>query len=385
MEMENKRSTPKVSRSIPERVKSALWSITAGRCEICCKKLYISDVTGNLVNISQMAHIKAFSPNGPRYSEEENNPHQLDNLLLLCAEHHKMIDTDPDDFPVDWLVKQKKKFEEKVDAVIDTQRIKSSILSFNSIVTKDDDIKNEEAEFPKVLLFNDNYFDGNIYRINNTLPGIEHNPMYYNIMCQSMKQQIEKMKIPLYSSETISVFAIAPQPLLLYLGYLLNDETNIKIYQRFRNGNLKWNWESSEVTNHFYVEQLYTDGNEIDTEVNLILSLSAEIYLDRIPTFSNQEDKLPTLILRSDRQGFDAIKSNEDVNEYISVFRNLVVEKIRNDFSNLKCINIFPATPVSVPIRMGMNYQKNIDVEWKIFNQQTNVGFIYSLSLKGEV
>ena len=197
--------------------------------------------------------------------------------------------------------------------------------------------------------------------------------------------QIEKIKIPLNSSETISVFAIAPQPLLLYLGYLLNDETNIKIYQRFRTGNLKWNWESSEITNNFYVEQLYTDGNEIDTEVNLILSLSAEISLDRIPTFSNQEDKLPTLILRSDRQGFDAIKSNEDVNEYISVFRNLVVEKIRNDFPNLKCINIFPATPVSVPVRMGMNYQKNIDVEWKIFNQQTNVGFIYSLSLKGEV
>lgn len=65
-----------------------------------------------------MAHIKAFRTKGPRYSEEENNPHQLDNLLLLCAEHYKMIDTDP----VDWWIKQKKEFEEKIDAVIDTQR-----------------------------------------------------------------------------------------------------------------------------------------------------------------------------------------------------------------------------------------------------------------------
>lgn len=374
----------KISRAIPERVKNALWSITAGRCEICFKKLYLADVTGSLVNISQMAHIKAFSPKGPRYSEEQNNPHQLDNLMLLCAEHHKMIDTDPDDFPVEWLMKQKKEFEEKVEAVINAQRTKSSILSFNSIITKDDDIKNEESEFPKVLLFNGNYFDGNLYRIDNSLLGIDHNPMYYSIMCQSMKQQVEKVKTSMRAAESMSVFAIAPQPLLLYLGYLLNDETNIKVYQRFRNGNLKWNWECSEVTNCFKVEQTYMNGNEMDTEVNLVLSLSADVSLDRIPIFSDSNHKIPTLILRADRQGFDAIKSTEDLNEYISVFRNDVIEKIRIDFPNLKCLNIFPAAPVSVPVRMGMSYQKNIDVEWKIFNQQGSLGFVYSLSLTGE-
>lgn len=51
-----------VSRHIPRIVETALWSVAAGRCEICHKKLYVSSMTGQLVNISQKAHTRAFSP-----------------------------------------------------------------------------------------------------------------------------------------------------------------------------------------------------------------------------------------------------------------------------------------------------------------------------------
>jgi hypothetical protein len=373
-----------VSRHIPRIVETALWSVAAGRCEICHKKLYVSSMTGQLVNISQKAHIRAFSPNGPRYSESQNNPHELDNLMLLCAEHHKLIDTNPEDFPTEWLMQQKKDFEEKVDAVIDTQRTKSSILSFNSIITKKDDIKSEEAEFSKILLFNENYFDGKFHKIDANLSGIEHNSMYYSLMCQSIKEQFENIKAAIRTTETLSVFAIAPQPLLLYLGYLLNDETNIKVFQRFRTGNLKWNWKTTEQTNNFSIEQLYAESSDSITEVNLVLSVSAEITLDRILLENGQGNEIPTLIVRAKKQDFDAIQSSKDADEFITFFRKNVIEKIRQDFPYLQHINIYPATPVSIPVRIGMNYQKNVDVEWKIFNQEVDSGFVYALSLKGE-
>ena len=56
----------------------------------------------------------------------------------------------------------------------------------------------------------------------------------------------------------------------------------------------------------------------------------------------------------------------------------------QHNFPNAKVINFFMATPISVPIRMGMNYQKNVDIEWRFFDQQQDVGFVEALSIKGD-
>ena len=33
---------------------------------------------------------------------------------------------------------------------------------------------------------------------------------------------------------------------------------------------------------------------------------------------------------------------------------------------------------------MAMNYQKNVDIEWRFFDQQQDVGFVEALSIKGD-
>lgn len=368
-----------ISRQIPNIIQNALWAVSAGRCEFCGKKLYIEEKTNTLINISQKAHIHAFSENGPRFSVEQENPHEIDNLMLLCMEDHKMIDTFSDTYTVPWLKEQKKFFEEKVSSVIDTQRIRSSILHFRSGITRQDTTKDEKAELCPVLLNNGNFFDGQYHRISIEMLGVEHTAEYYQLVCSSIQNQIDQKKYFLQNADCISVFGLAPQPLLIYFGFILNDESNIKVYQRSRDGELKWDWKKQEQTNHFSVEKV--DNNELDNlnEVNVIVSISAEINLDRVPN----SQTIPTIIIRADRQSHNAIQSVKDVEEFIRIFRNQVIERIRIEFPEITHINIYPAAPVSLPIRMGMNYQKNVDVEWRIFNQQTDVGFVYALSIKG--
>ncbi len=369
----------KVSRQIPSVVQNALWAVSAGRCEICGKKLYIEEKTNTLINISQKAHIHPFSKNGPRFSMEQENPHEIDNLMLLCLEDHKMIDSFPDTYTVPWLREQKRLFEEKVSSVIDTQRIKSSILYFQSGITKQDTTKDEKAELCPVLLNNGNFFDGQYHRINVEVRGVEHTTDYYQLMCSSIKNQIDQKSYFLQNADCVSVFGLAPQPLLLYFGFLLNDESNIKVYQRSRDGELKWDWKKQELTNHFSVEKLDSSKLVNLNEINIIVSVSAEIDPNRVP----KTQTIPTIIIRADRQSHNAIQSVEDAEEFIRVFRTQVIERIRAEFPYITHINIFPAAPVSLPIRMGMNYQKNIDVEWRIFNQETDIGFVYALSIKG--
>ena len=162
----------------------------------------------------------------------------------------------------------------------------------------------------------------------------------------------------------------------------MNDESNIKVYQRFREGTLKWDWKSENQTNAFLVEQLDLETDS-ENEVNIILSISAEIAYERVE--EKQPNKiLPTFVIRAKRQSFDAISSEADADIFIKIFRENLIERIRKDFPNVKAINFFMATPVSILIKIGMNYQKNIDVEWQLFDQQREKGFVNALSIKGD-
>jgi hypothetical protein len=59
--------------------------------------------------VGEICHIKAASPNGPRYDPHQSaaDRHGYDNLLLLCANHHTVIDDDPEAYTVERLIKMK--------------------------------------------------------------------------------------------------------------------------------------------------------------------------------------------------------------------------------------------------------------------------------------
>jgi len=77
-----------------------LFVRAGGRCEFdnCNRYLLEHHVTKTTGNYSQMAHIVAYSPRGPRaesgLSKTERN--DLSNLMLLCPSCHKHIDDNTD-------------------------------------------------------------------------------------------------------------------------------------------------------------------------------------------------------------------------------------------------------------------------------------------------
>ncbi|MBV9174691.1 MAG: hypothetical protein JOZ81_31905 [Chloroflexi bacterium] len=61
----------------------------------------------------EVCHIKAASPDGPRYdpSQSDEERHAFDNLLLMCPAHHKVIDDDEEAYSVDRLHALKQRHE----------------------------------------------------------------------------------------------------------------------------------------------------------------------------------------------------------------------------------------------------------------------------------
>jgi hypothetical protein len=94
-----------MSRSIRDREMKVLIALSGGVCAFpgCNKRLLEPDNSDDdAAFLGEMAHIVADSRQGPRgiapMSDEDRDKHT--NLLLLCGDHHKVIDSQPRTFSV---------------------------------------------------------------------------------------------------------------------------------------------------------------------------------------------------------------------------------------------------------------------------------------------
>ncbi len=105
------------SKRISEKTAKIVWARAGGMCSYpgCFKLLIVSpeNPDDSLAILGEMAHIVGHSGDGPRgeetfRGEDRDGP---ENLLLLCTEHHTLIDKQPEGHPTSWLYRVKEDHE----------------------------------------------------------------------------------------------------------------------------------------------------------------------------------------------------------------------------------------------------------------------------------
>jgi hypothetical protein len=113
-----------------------LFAHSGNRCAFPkCENRLIQDNTV----IGEICHIKAAKPNGPRYDPEQtpDERHSYSNLILLCANHHKIIDDDPEAYTVERVLKLKEEHASHFTATSDEEaEIGARVLIDHSIASK---------------------------------------------------------------------------------------------------------------------------------------------------------------------------------------------------------------------------------------------------------
>ena len=79
--------------SITTKTRKNLWGKSGNRCAICKKELFSKEDSKDTLNVGEECHIISSKNNGPRYKHGLKNYDCYGNLLLLCRNHHKEIDT----------------------------------------------------------------------------------------------------------------------------------------------------------------------------------------------------------------------------------------------------------------------------------------------------
>lgn len=105
---------------IPKPDLKILWGKSAGKCAICRCDLILEKKEGIPYPLGEMAHIQGENEGSARYNPllniEERS--KYDNLILLCPDHHAIIDRDIEEYTVEKLRMIKKQHEDFIAVTI---------------------------------------------------------------------------------------------------------------------------------------------------------------------------------------------------------------------------------------------------------------------------
>jgi len=102
-----------------------LFAASAGYCQNpgCACELFV-DAAGESFHIAEMAHVIAAKDGGPRSNPELNREERgaFENLVVLCANCHTMVDKAPDAFPDSMMLGWKREHANKLQGLFGAVR-----------------------------------------------------------------------------------------------------------------------------------------------------------------------------------------------------------------------------------------------------------------------
>lgn len=366
--------------SIKEPVRMRLWAVSGGRCEMCNRILFQDLVYGHDGNFGEMAHIHAVSDGGPRhkYGMTEDEKNNIDNLMLLCAEHHHMIDTYPEDFGEGLLLKKKKAHEDRIRQVtgIPSEQSCRTVTYFSNI--------DNQAEFSSDRMLREAVLlSGRVPMQEPTIDLSEDSVTKYVPTKAIFEQKAQDLETQfriwfnevIKSKDSVGIFALAPQPLLFKLGTLINDQYNTVAFQCHRSGH-KWAWPNHNEEIHFDFICTKEGASE---KVALVIDLSATVLDDRITSVLGENATIFHITMDNPCRTFVTSEAVQD--DFVQVYRN-AMEYIKNLRPAPAEIHLFQVVPNSLAVRAGMDYMPKADLPVVLYEQANQAdGFFEAVTI----
>jgi hypothetical protein len=368
---------------IPEKVRLRLWGKAGGRCQYegCNTRLWLDTLTQAEFNVAYIAHIIADSPDGPRGDHllSEKLKGDLSNLMLLCDAHHRLIDKENvGGHPVERLHEMKALHERRVEisTAIGPDKQSHMLLYGANIGVHSSPLHFQKAaeamlperypaEIPALTLgmINSSFTD--------------RDAVFWEVESVHLRKMIMQQVRPRLAQGSIrhlSIFALAPQPLLMLLGFLLSDIPAAEVYQLHREPP-DWKWQHDQPGFHFVVEE----PECVSGPPALVVSLSATITDARIKAVLGDATIWRMSVPVPNN---DLLKSRDQAREFRKEIRRLM-DRIKALHGEKAVIHVFPAMPVALAVDLGRIIMPKADLCLQIYDEnKAKGGFVPALELR---
>jgi len=370
--------------SIPDKVKLRLWVAAGGRCQYpgCNKPLYRDDLTLAEMNCSNVAHIIADSPGGPRGDEILSAQLAADfsNLMLMCYDHHHLIDHEGlADHTTAALQVIKTEHERRIETVTGIQADRKTDILIYTARIGDFHPRVTFAEAATAVLANrrcptspypHDLGRGNVHLTDATAS-------FWQQEEDHLRAVIRERIIPPYNRGVLkapSIFGFAPQPLLILLGHLLRDISAADVYQRHREPP-SWAWQNHPKGFAYRIER----PNSAAGQPALVLALSAAVTDDRITTKIGDDAAIWRVTIT--KPDTDYLKSAQQLQQFRELIRPLL-DEIKNRYPSGTLLNVFPVAPVSVCVELGRAIQPKAHMPMRLWDENKALGgFVLALDI----
>lgn len=370
--------------NIPDAVKLKLWICAGGRCQFpsCNKIVWRDGLTLSEDNFAHVAHIVAASPDGPRGDVVLSLEQQADydNLMLLCFDHHRLIDgRHSEKYSESQLREYKQKHEERIqrqtalgpESATTVVRFQSPIRDRRVVIARPDAYAALYPRFPAD--------DKGVFLDYSMKAGAGDETFWEGFAAEVSEQVRNAFRTgnDEHRYEHLSIFALAPIPILIHLGNKIGNIVPIDFYQKHRDTD-DWKWKDELPEDK--LEYRYTKGDGASSNnVALVLSLSGKIRAEEYRPIVG-DVPVYEIEIQGANPGFLAHRSR--LQKFRAVYRQALSD-IRAKYGAECTVHLFPAIPAPIAVLCGTELLPKSDPAMRVYdNDKARGGFVPTLTIR---
>lgn len=369
---------------IPEPTKLKLWVAAGGRCQFpsCNKVVWRDGLTLKEDNFAHVAHIVGASKDGPRGDEllSEKEQANYDNLMLLCFDHHKLVDgKHEEEYSEDQLREYKRKHEERImrqtalgpESATTVVRFQSPIRDRKAAVARSDAYAALYPRFPA---------DDKGVFLDYSMKAGSGDESHWASFAQEVSDEVRnafRIGNDGHRHEHLSIFAMAPIPILMHLGNRIGNVIPIDFYQKHRDSD-DWKWKDEIEPDDFRYRYSRSDGDSSEG-VGLVLSLSGKIAREE---YEHIARGMPVYEIEVEDPNPAFLKFRSRLQKFKSAYRQALTD-IRAAHGRDCLIHLFPAIPAPIAVLCGAELLPKSDPAVRVYdNDKARGGFVPTLTIR---
>jgi hypothetical protein len=360
--------------NIPDDIKLKLWVLSGGRCEFpnCNEAVWRDGTTFKEDNFAHMAHIVAASPNGPRGDEGLSSELQIhfDNLMLVCLRHSRLIDgKNSESYTIGQLLEYKRKHEDRIQTQISIGGVEGPtvVLRFQSPIG-DRRVEIAPADIYPAIRSRPLADDKGVLLDFSHKAGRGDEAFWAQFASELSEQVHQSLRrgnnAVTYSH--LSVFALAPIPILMHLGNQLGNIIPVDLYQKHRDTD-EWKWKDEPDKDDFEFLVRSHDGSD-KSKVAFILNLSGK---NGPETYGSIIGDAPAYEIEIEDAHPGFLRYRSRVEKFRTVYRQ-VLSEIGAKYPGSP-IYLFPAIPAPIALLCGKELLPKADPRIHVFDKDGGV------------
>jgi hypothetical protein len=168
----------------------------------------------------------------------------------------------------------------------------------------------------------------------------------------------------------LSIFPLAPMPILIFAGSILGDKISCDLYQKHRDTE-DWKWKEDGEPIRYKFHELRKGKDR--KKVALLLSLSGSIDISGLPADVIVDASVYEITLDSVDPHPGFFRRKDDLDKFRDVYQR-ALRAIGTKHGKLDFLHLFPAAPAPIAVTCGRGLMPKADPTIVVYDEDKRLG-----------